>query len=59
LGKFELPADIASAIKALRKRSCIEFKGNAQLLVAERLQAGNSTCIFEAEGVTERWVERT
>lgn len=62
LGDWEssnLLRDIASAIKASASGPASEFKGNAQLLVAERLQqAGNSTVLFEAEGVMERWVER-
>ena len=50
---------IANAIKASARGPAVELKGNAQLLAAERLQqAGNSTVLFEAEGVMERWVER-
>ena len=51
--------DIANAIKASARAPAVELRGNAELVAAERLQqAGNSTVLFEAEGVMERWVER-
>ena len=56
---WNLLQDIATAIKASARGPAAELKGSTQPLVAERLQqASNSTVLFEAEGVMERWVER-
>ena len=52
--------DIANAIAASARDPAAELKGDAQLLVAERLQqAANSRVLSKPKASWERWVERT